>query len=209
MPKELTQKDVREFRRRLCDSFRRLLSERGYSAVTMRALAEDIGCSPMTPYRYFKDKDEILAAVRADGFRRLLDSIEEGTEGQTDPVERTRHACELYLRFALDEPDTYRLMYFNLGLDTPETEELAEQIERARRMITGLAQAVPEVEKSPFRAAAAAQAFWAALHGVISVHLADGFDEETTVDEVVAVLMAVLTEGGRALFHLPDQEPNP
>ena len=47
----------------------RLFAEHGVEAVTMRQLAAALGVSPMTPYRYFKDKDAILAAVRARGLR--------------------------------------------------------------------------------------------------------------------------------------------
>ncbi len=41
----------------------------------MRQLAAELGCSPMTPYRYFKDKDEILAAVRAAAFDRFSEAL--------------------------------------------------------------------------------------------------------------------------------------
>ena len=42
----------------------------------MRQLAEALGCSPKTPYRYFKDKADILATVRADAFARFADTLE-------------------------------------------------------------------------------------------------------------------------------------
>ena len=41
----------------------------------MRQLADDLGCSPMTPYRYFRDKDAILAAVRAAAFDRFAAAL--------------------------------------------------------------------------------------------------------------------------------------
>ncbi len=39
--------------------------------MTLRALAAELGCSPMTPYRYFENKAELFAVVRADAFRRF------------------------------------------------------------------------------------------------------------------------------------------
>ena len=43
----------------------------------MRQLADALGCSPMTPYRYFRNKDEILAAVRTAAFDRFAAALEE------------------------------------------------------------------------------------------------------------------------------------
>ncbi|MDI1364126.1 MAG: helix-turn-helix domain containing protein, partial [bacterium] len=68
MPRVLSSEDVEDFRRRLCAAAETLFAEHGPDAVTMRQLATAMGVSPMTPYRYFKDKDAILAAVRAEAF---------------------------------------------------------------------------------------------------------------------------------------------
>lgn len=206
MPRELTELEVQTFRSKLCESFTRLFAERGYAAVTMRALAEDIGCSPMTPYRYFKDKDEIFAAARAAGFRRLTDRIQSETSSVDDVVERVLIACRVYIDFARNEPDNYRLMYTNLQSDTSSYPELEEEVARARQSLTSLAEQVPQVRNSLMRPAAVAQTFWAALHGIIQIYLNNGFDESTSFDEVVAILLSVLTEGGRAIFHLPKDE---
>ncbi|HEY3889596.1 MAG TPA: helix-turn-helix domain-containing protein, partial [Caulobacteraceae bacterium] len=65
MPKILTDNDLARFRDRLCDVAERLFAEHGAEAVTIRQMAAELGVSAMTPYRYFKDKDAILAAVRA------------------------------------------------------------------------------------------------------------------------------------------------
>lgn len=72
MPRILTQSDVADFRERLCDVATRMFDARGPEGFTMRELAAELGVSAMTPYRYFKDKEDILAAVRArlQSFRR-------------------------------------------------------------------------------------------------------------------------------------------
>ena len=76
MPRVLSEADVVEFRERLCDAAERLFADKGPEAVTMRQLAAELGVSPMTPYRYFKDKDDILAAVRTIGFDRFAETLE-------------------------------------------------------------------------------------------------------------------------------------
>ena len=205
MPKELTREEVQSFRQRLCQAFEKRFAEQGYDAVTMRGLAEDVGCSPMTPYRYFEDKDEIFAAARAAGFRRLSDRIESAVAASEDPVERILAACRAYLEFAVAEPDAYRLMYTSLQPAPTDYPELEEEIARSRRIITELAGAVPQVDASPIRPAAAAHAFWAALHGVIQIHLANGFGESVDFEDVVSILMQVLVAGGRAVFGIPPE----
>jgi AcrR family transcriptional regulator len=76
MPRVLSDTDVADFRDRLCEAAERLFAEKGPDAVTMRQLASELGVSPMTPYRYFKDKDDILAAVRTNGFTRFAEAME-------------------------------------------------------------------------------------------------------------------------------------
>ena len=60
MARGLTDTDVANFRERLCETAARLFVERGPGSFNMRELASRLGVSAMTPYRYFKDKTEIL-----------------------------------------------------------------------------------------------------------------------------------------------------
>ena len=63
--------EISAFRERICAAAFELFATQGYAAVTMRAIATKIGCSPMTPYRYFVNKSEIFALVSAEAFRRF------------------------------------------------------------------------------------------------------------------------------------------
>ena len=49
---------------RTCRVATRRFAEEGFAGVTLRGLASDLGCSPMTPYRYFENKEEIFHSVR-------------------------------------------------------------------------------------------------------------------------------------------------
>ena len=81
MPRILSDTDVSDFRDRLCEAAEKLFAERGPDAVTMRQLAAELGVSPMTPYRYFRDKDDILAAIRTNGFNRFAEALEKARDG--------------------------------------------------------------------------------------------------------------------------------
>jgi AcrR family transcriptional regulator len=108
----------------------------GYEGVTMRQLAEALGCSPKTPYRYFKDKADILATVRAQAFTRFADALEKAATAATDPADAAGSSARPISAFALKNPHAYRIMF---ELDTPVDEshpELGPAAERAARYIT-------------------------------------------------------------------------
>ena len=88
MPRSLSRDAERAFRDRLCRIAARQFATLGYAGVTLRALAQELGCSRMTPYRYFADKGEILAAIRARAFGRLADINEEIAARTPHPVGR-------------------------------------------------------------------------------------------------------------------------
>src|SRR5271165_7146445 len=111
MSRTLSDHDVAAFRTRLCAVAERLFAEHGVEQVGIRQLAQELGCSAMTPYRYFRDKDEILAATRAAAFDRFAAALEAATSGTADPMEQSRAAGQAYIRFALGEPNAYRLMF--------------------------------------------------------------------------------------------------
>ncbi len=77
MPRTLSAEQVEKFRARLCEVAQHRFATQGRDAVSMRQLADALGCSPMTPYRYFRNKDEILAAVRTAAFDRFAAALEE------------------------------------------------------------------------------------------------------------------------------------
>ena len=81
MPRYLTEQDIADFRAELCKVATERFARYGYEGVTMRQLAEALGCSPKTPYRYFKDKADILATVRAQAFAKFADALEKAAAG--------------------------------------------------------------------------------------------------------------------------------
>ena len=170
MPRYLTDQDIADFRAELCKVATERFARFGYEGVTMRQLAEALGCSPKTPYRYFKDKADILSTVRAQAFSKFADTLEKATAGVTDTAERGRLTGEAYLAFALKNPHAYRIMF---EIDAPVDEkhpELGPQAERAARYITRgaeemAASGVIDVDPKLF-----GWSMWAAIHGIVMLH---------------------------------------
>src|ERR1700748_3090056 len=111
MPRYLTEQDITDFRSELCRVAPERFARFGYEGVTMRQLAEALGCSPKTPYRYFKDKADILATVRAQAFAKFADALEKAAASATESADGGRRISEAYLNFALKNPHAYRIMF--------------------------------------------------------------------------------------------------
>ena len=170
MPRYLTEQDITDFRAELCKVATERFARHGYEGVTMRQLAEALGCSPKTPYRYFKDKADILATVRAEAFARFADALEKAVDGVEDPSERGRLTSEAYLAFALENPHAYRIMF---ELDAPVDDshpELGPQAERAARYITQGAEQLAEAGVIDVDPRLFGWTMWAGIHGIVMLH---------------------------------------
>ena len=168
MPRYLTEQDIADFRNELCKVATERFARHGYEGVTMRQLAEALGCSPKTPYRYFKDKADILATVRAQAFARFADALESAAKGPAEG--RGRRTAEAYIAFALKNPHAYRIMF---DIDAPIDESHAElhtAAERAARFITRGAEEMAKAGTIDADPALFGYAQWAALHGIVMLH---------------------------------------
>ena len=172
MPRVLSEADVADFRERLCEAAERLFAEHGPDAVTMRQLAAELGVSPMTPYRYFKDKEDILAAVRTNGFNRFAETLEKARAKAGGARARGREVAEAYLAFAFEHPHTYKLMF---DLNQPHEADYPELVEAGRRARQTMSAYVKDLVAEGVVAGDPEQIgvmFWAATHGCVVLELA-------------------------------------
>ncbi|HEY8616482.1 TetR/AcrR family transcriptional regulator [Phenylobacterium sp.] len=172
MPRVLSEADVADFRERLCEAAERLFAERGPDAVTMRQLAAELGVSPMTPYRYFKDKDDILAAIRTNGFDRFAEALEKARDGASGARARGAAVGQAYVDFAFEHPHTYKLMF---DLNQPHEDdypELVRAAQRARETMTAWVQDQIDEGVMTGDPEQIGMMFWSAIHGVVVLELA-------------------------------------
>ena len=200
MPRYLTEQDIADFRNELCKVATERFARHGYEGVTMRQLAEALGCSPKTPYRYFKDKADILATVRAQAFGKFADALEKAAAA-APPGERERRTGEAYLAFAIKNPHAYRIMF---DIDAPLDEshpELGAAAERAARYITRGAEQLAEQGAIDADPTVLGWSMWAALHGVVMLQqsgmLAHGPDYKTLSSFLGRTMLRGAT-GGKA-----------
>ena len=194
MPKNLSSAEIADFRERLLDAAEALFAEHGTEAVTIRQLAEAIGVSPMTPYRYFKDKDAILAAARARAFDRHAEALEQAYDASPglDPIARANAIGAAYVRFALDNPEAYKLMFDIKQPNEAAHPELVAAGERSRATMTAHLKAMIDNGVLKGDPELIGHMFWSALHGAIQLQLAGmlspPFDAERLSGEIMRTL---------------------
>jgi AcrR family transcriptional regulator len=64
-----------DLRAALVGAARLILEREGFDALSLRAVARGAGVSQAAPYHHFKDKDELLGAVAAEGFDGLTQAM--------------------------------------------------------------------------------------------------------------------------------------
>jgi len=171
MPRVLSESDVADFRDRLCEAAEKLFAEKGPDAVTMRQLAAELGVSPMTPYRYFKDKDDILAAVRTNGFNRFAQTLEEAYDRGRDARARSAAVGEAYLAFAFERPNTYKLMFDLNQPNATDYPDLVQASQRARETMSLYVRGLVEAGVLEGDPEQIGRMFWAATHGAVVLEL--------------------------------------
>jgi AcrR family transcriptional regulator len=197
MPRTLSAEQVTEFRTRLCAVAQHRFATQGRDAVSMRQLADALGCSPMTPYRYFRNKDEILAAVRAAAFDRFAAALERATAGAGDPAVAGQAVGQAYVRFALEDPDGYRLM-FDVSQPHPDRyPELMRASGRARATMTASIEALVAAGVFHGTPELLGLAFWSAMHGLVMLHLAGKLPGEPSFETIRGEIMRLLVTGAR------------
>jgi AcrR family transcriptional regulator len=198
MPKALSAADVAEFRARLCAVAQHRFARHGPEAVSMRQLAEALGCSPMTPYRYFRNKNDILAAVRAAAFDRFAAAMERATSSTPgDLLAMSRAVGDTYIRFAFDEPDAYRLM-FDLSQPHPERyPALVRATARARATMSVPFKALVDAGIFSGDPERLGFIFWATMHGLIMLHFAGKLPETPDFSTLQREARRLLVGGAR------------
>jgi AcrR family transcriptional regulator len=103
-----------DLRLRLIEAAARLLAEEGAAAVTTRRVAAEVGTSTTAIYSLIGSKDDLVVAVREEGFARLAAHL--GRVGDTgDPLDDIHRLGHAYLEMALESPDLYRIMFEAVG----------------------------------------------------------------------------------------------
>ena len=113
-----------------------ILEEEGVTKLSLRGVARRSGVSQTAPYRHFKGKSGLLAAVAAQGFRGLAKAMREGATQHDDPSDKLAAIGQSYIRFALANSAVFRLMF---GAEIPDKSTEPDLCEAADEAFAALA----------------------------------------------------------------------
>ncbi len=167
----------------------------GMGELTLRAIARKMGWSAAALYRYYASKDDLLTAIRAEGFARMGSALEEARCSASDSRNAARAAMRAYLGFALEEPEVFRLMYELSQGDAQSAPTVRVERERAFSQARVLAEEAIEAGWLEGDANLAAHLLWVGCHGLATLAMADQLDLGCSYDELVEPLLARLISG--------------
>lgn len=176
-----------------------MIAEGGAASLTMRALGRRLGVSRAAAYRHFEDKTALLVAVARSGFdslNRRVQTIDAGAPRSS--VERLRRMGEEYVRFALENPAHYRLMY---GREAITRRDLPELREAANALFEQLVEVIRTYQRRGGikRQNPRAQAYvaWSAVHGLASLLIDGQIMAPVDVDALIRQTTRTLLDGMR------------
>jgi AcrR family transcriptional regulator len=155
-------------RRAILDAAREEFVRYGYEGVSMRKLAERVGCSHGNLYLHFKDKAALFDCLFEESYGQFAKALERVPESvkRGDPVKFLRKAGRAYVEFGLANASVYEFVFM---LRRPEQKhELSPHFayDRVRSLVQRC------IDEKRFRQVdgdAASQVLWAAAHGITSL----------------------------------------
>ncbi|MDB4352124.1 TetR/AcrR family transcriptional regulator [Porticoccaceae bacterium] len=188
-----SQKSIRpsyhhgDLRQTLLRSAKQLIAEAGIENLSLRRLAERAGVSRTAPYHHFSDKNDLLCAIAAEGFRRRHQTAAAEFDNKAKSMLEKFHVyMNSYVQFAVDNPEEYELMFGrSIWKQQNSTEELRavaypcfqHQVDMIRcwqncGVISG------------DNALRSAQVIWGALHGIAKLFIDGIYTDTAKIEEV-------------------------
>lgn len=158
-------------RQALIDEAGAVLEREGVEAITFRGLARALDVSHAAPSHHFKDRNELLAELAADGYEGLADSMAEAMDG-ADPSEWLLVSGRAYIRFGVANPERYRMMFASRLFQEDCPDRLLYHSSRAYLLLLRAAhQREPEVSADDYEMQVPELGAWSIVHGAVMLWL--------------------------------------
>ena len=209
MKKPRTQEEIDQVKKQILDEALGIITESGFSSLTMRAIASGIGMTAPNIYNYFVGKDEIYITLVIQGFQTLYNELLEATASFGTTGDKGRALIKTYLKFGMDNASHYDIMFtqptpkYDDYVGTP-FQDLSEIEYKISMEIAALAEGLIREAGGPGMEQEVVSdrllAFWSMLHGMVSLH---NSNVASYVVKDVKITCERITEDMLALFF-PD-----
>jgi AcrR family transcriptional regulator len=182
-------------------------------AVTLRAVAREVGIAAPSIYAHFADREAIIMAAVVQIFDELTETVAAAqTAAGPDPVQRLLAGCQAYLEYGLGHPARYGLLFAPRGalpdgycppptFGSDGRPDLPFGTEAFAQLIDGIQNCVNAGVSTSKDVLADATAVWVALHGTVTLRTAlDAFPwpELTAFNWQLVLPLAHVTAGNPA-----------
>ncbi len=150
-----------------------ILIQDGFSKMSMRRIARRANVTATSIYLYFKNKDDLLLALIEESINDLKNALQEVVDPGKDFIQQLEDMARAYIRFALDHPKEYEIIYMVRPEEMPKyPREKFNEVRSAYELLAGIIskgkeQNLIEVDDPLI----SAYTIWAQIHGVVSVML--------------------------------------
>jgi AcrR family transcriptional regulator len=157
----------------LIEAAKVILERDGADALSLRAIAAEVGVSHTASYSHFKNKKELIHEISELGYELLADEFVEGVSSLAEDLDDTVLSYGAsYLKFALDNPQLYRLMMGQVetrGLKEPLSSAALDMTKESitlKRPFLMIYKAFEEKLDDPEVARYQALGAWGMVHGI-------------------------------------------
>lgn len=192
------EQEKESLRRTILDAAGALFLEHGYEGLSMRQVAERIGYSATTIYRYYADKDDLLFAIVHEGFLRFGEQLSKAARSTDDPRGRLAALGHAYIEFGLKNPVYYRLMFMQRFdfLFESRAQQKAPMIDSFGVLRQSVEQAMKAGVIKEGDPETTSTVIWAVVHGITSLAIADSKRfTKRQVRESTDLAMLMIREG--------------
>jgi AcrR family transcriptional regulator len=162
----------------------RLVAERGADQVSLRELARDAGVSHAAPAHHFTDRRGLFTALATQGFGLLADAL-------VGARPRFADAALAYVRFAIEHPGHYQVMFNSSLVDSSDPALAAARAASGAELARGVATLKdPNANADP---AGAQLAAWSLVHGFSMLWLNDAVNAAVKETDPMDTVMRIAT----------------
>jgi AcrR family transcriptional regulator len=185
---------------------RLMIESGGADSVSIRAIADAVGVTPPSIYLHFPDKEALIVAVCERHFEVFDSVIERAGATVDDPVESLRRRGRAYVRFGLDNPAPYRILFMSRIGGDRRLEVITGAGGRAfQHLVDGVQRAIESGDLRPVAPVFAATALWTAVHGITSLLISLPDFPWPDVDALVDHVCDIQIRGLREPVHEPKE----
>ena len=175
-PSTRRKREIARMKESILSAAGTLFQEHGYEQTTLRKIAQSIDYNPATIYNYYKNKEELFFALQESAFQQFYEEFLDLHDSELKADQKLRQMGEIYIRFGLENPLQYELMFImRKPMNAAETLDpewkIGAQVFELLKVV--IQQCIEEGSMHITDVEAGAFMIWSQVHGLVSLLIMD------------------------------------